>query len=329
VEPLLEVRGLSVEFRSRSRRLPAVRDVSFRIGAGDSLGVLGESGSGKSVTALAIMGLLDRKRTVVRGEILFEGIDLRRIREAKAGSFRGGQIGMVFQDALAALNPVQTVGASIAEVLAYHAKAGRRSARHRAIDLMERVGIPAPAARYGSYPHEMSGGMRQRIMIAMALAAGPKLLIADEPTTSLDVTVQAQIMDLLKGLRAETGMSMLFITHDLGLSMEVADRLAVMYAGRIVEAGPAREVYTHPTHPYTRGLVDSMPRRTKKGQRLKPIPGAPPSLVALPAGCPFHPRCARAIERCTQERPKLREVAVGHESACHLVLLPTKEASAP
>lgn len=314
--PLLEVRQLSVEFHVRGRSLPAVRDVSFTVGQGESLGVLGESGSGKSVTALAVMGLLD-ERAAVRGEVLLDGTNLLAMKEAQRGSYRGGRIAMIFQDALAALNPVQNVGSQIGEVLRYHQGMSRSDARHQAIQLLDRVGIPAAATRYASYPHELSGGMRQRIMIAIALAGKPSLLIADEPTTSLDVTVQAQIMELLQDLRAETGMSLIFITHDLGLSMEVADRIAVMYAGRVVESGPADEVYFRSRHPYTMGLVNSMPRRVEKGDRLLPIPGAPPSLTRVPTGCAFHPRCPRAEAVCVAETPELLAVGADHVSACH------------
>ena len=316
---LIEIRDLSVSFRVRKRTLPIVHDVSLTVGEGESLGVLGESGSGKSVTVLAIMGLLDPKRATVTGEVMLDGVNLLSLRESKRGFYRGGKIGMIFQDALAALNPVQPVGAQIGEVLKYHAGTRSRASRARAIELMERVGIPAAQSRYRSYPHEMSGGMRQRIMIAMALAAKPRLLIADEPTTSLDVTVQAQIMQLLRDLRAETGMSIIFITHDFGLSLEIADRIAIMYAGHIVESGPARDVYRLPEHPYTRGLIESMPRRAHVGQRLTPIAGAPPSPIVMPSGCAFHPRCPYALPVCAQERPLLRELPGGRNAACHLV----------
>jgi oligopeptide transport system ATP-binding protein len=315
---LIEINDLNIAFRMRKREVPVVRDVSFAIDEGESLGVLGESGSGKSVTVLAIMGLLDPKRSTVTGEVMLDGVNLLSLRESKRGGFRGGKIGMIFQDALAALNPVQPVGHQIGEVLKYHTRARPKAMRTRAIELMERVGIPAPESRYRSYAHELSGGMRQRIMIAMALAAGPRLLIADEPTTSLDVTVQAQIMQLLRDLRRETGMSIIFITHDLGLGLEIADRLAIMYAGRIVETGPAREVYRSPSHPYTQGLVESMPRRARVGERLTPIPGAPPAPLVVPAGCSFHPRCPRAIPPCATERPLLRQLADGRDAACHL-----------
>lgn len=314
---LIDVRDLTVEFRSRARASAVVNEVSFAMQAGESLGVLGESGSGKSVTALALMGLLDPKRSSVSGEVLFEGINLLKIREAQRGSFRGGKIGMVFQDALAALNPVQPVGWQIGEVIHYRSGASRRLAKERAIELMQRVGIPAPSLRYRSYPHELSGGMRQRIMIAIALAGNPQLLIADEPTTSLDVTVQAQIMELLRSLREEFGMSVIFITHDMGLGLEISDRLAIMYAGRIVELGPARVAYENPSHPYTRGLIESMPRRAQVGMRLTPISGSPPTPRAMPSGCAFHPRCQFAQDLCREQRPLLRDLGAGRAAACH------------
>ncbi|HZZ96839.1 MAG TPA: ABC transporter ATP-binding protein [Jatrophihabitantaceae bacterium] len=316
-EALLEVRDLSVEFASRHGALKAVRSTSFTMRAGETLAVLGESGSGKSVTAMSIMGLLDPVRSRTSGSITFEGTELVGLSRARRRRFPGRNIAMIFQDALAALNPVQTVGSQISEVLRVHQGASHGAAKAQAIEYMDRVRIPAAAQRYSSYPHQLSGGMRQRVMIAIALALQPKLLIADEPTTALDVTVQAQIMQLLTELRRETGMALLFITHDLGVSAEVADRIAVMYAGRIVETGTAAEVYLHSRHPYTRGLLDSIPRAAQKGQRLTPIVGSPPPLTAIPRGCSFHPRCPRAAEVCTTDRPELREISAAHCSACH------------
>jgi oligopeptide transport system ATP-binding protein len=315
--PLLEVRELSVEFTSRRRQLRAVRETSFSMQPGETLAVLGESGSGKSVTAMSIMGLLDPLRSKTTGSIRFEGTELVGLSRARRRRFPGRHIAMIFQDALAALNPVQTVGSQITEVLRVHHAVSHHDARAQAIEYMDHVRIPAAAQRYSSYPHQLSGGMRQRVMIAIALALQPKLLIADEPTTALDVTVQAQIMQLLTELRRETGMALLFITHDLGVSAEVADRIAVMYAGRIVETGPAADIYLHSRHPYTRGLLDSIPRAAQKGQRLTPIVGSPPPLTNIPRGCSFHPRCPRAVEDCTRTRPELREIVTGHSSACH------------
>jgi oligopeptide transport system ATP-binding protein len=316
-ESLLKVRDLRVDFDVHRSRLAAVRGVDFDLAAGETLAVLGESGSGKSVTAQAVMGLLDPRRAHVRGSIRFEGSELVGSRRAERRRLQGRRIAMIFQDALAALNPVAPVGGQIAEVLRVHERIGKADARRRAIELMDRVRIPAAATRYSSYPHQLSGGMRQRIMIAMALALGPDVLIADEPTTALDVTVQAQIMQLLIQLRADTGMAMLFITHDLSVSAEVADRIAVMYAGRIVETGAAGEVYRDPRHPYTAGLLASVPRAATRGGRLTPIPGGPPSLAALPRGCPFHPRCPLAEDVCRTEDPPLHIPGPGRVSACH------------
>ena len=317
-QPLLDVRDLSVDFNIRKGKLHAVREASFTLSAGETLAVLGESGSGKSVTAMSIMGLLDPKRSTVRGQILLEGVDLVGMKRSQQRHFQGRRIAMIFQDALAALNPVQTVGNQISEVLRVHTSAAAKDAKRQAIDLMDRVRIPAAASRYSSYPHQLSGGMRQRIMIAIALALRPAVLIADEPTTALDVTVQAQIMQLLMELRSETGMALLFITHDLGVSAEVADRIAVMYAGRIVETGPAAQIYLHSRHPYTRGLLKSIPCTAQRGQRLTPIVGSPPPINAVPAGCAFHPRCPSAEAICATTRPELHEITPAHASACHL-----------
>lgn len=315
--PLLDVRDLHVAFTVAGRALPAVRGVSFTLQPGETLAVLGESGSGKSVTAQAVMGLLDRRRTRVTGRIALDGADLLALGRAERRRRQRHRIAMIFQDALAALNPVASVGNQIAEVLRVHRGASRAEARTGAVELMDRVRIPAAGIRYDSYPHQMSGGMRQRIMIAMALALRPQILIADEPTTALDVTVQAQILDLLMQLREDTGMALLFITHDLSVSAEIADRIAVMYAGRIVESGPAVEVYRRSHHPYTLGLLHSVPRAAGRGTRLSPIPGSPPTLSALLAGCSFHPRCPRAAEVCASVDPPVLTVGVGHLSACH------------
>jgi oligopeptide transport system ATP-binding protein len=316
-EPLLATDDLRVDFRLRTRTVQAVRGVSLALAPGETLAVLGESGSGKSVTAQAIMGLLDPKRAAVTGAVRFQGTDLLTVGRRERRRYQGRRIAMVFQDALAALNPVATVGNQIAEALRVHEGMSRSAARDRSVELMNQVRIPAAATRYDSYPHQLSGGMRQRIMIAMALAMQPDVLIADEPTTALDVTVQAQIMELLIKLRDDTGLAMLFITHDLGVSAEIADRIAVMYTGRVVETGPAAEVYGPPRHPYTVGLLNSMPRAAIRGQRLTPIVGNPPSLAALPKGCTFHPRCPLARDICRTEEPVLRQVSDEHASACH------------
>ncbi|RNF92216.1 ABC transporter ATP-binding protein [Streptomyces botrytidirepellens] len=319
---LLDVRDLRVAFRTRDGVAEAVGGVSYAVDAGRTLAVLGESGSGKSVTAQAIMGILDSPPAFVTGgKVFFQGRDLLTLSGEERRRIRGAKMSMIFQDALSALNPVIPVGAQLAEMYQVHRGMSRKDARARAVELMDRVRIPAAAARAGDYPHQFSGGMRQRIMIAMAIALEPELIIADEPTTALDVTVQAQVMDLLAELRREYAMGLILITHDLGVVADVADTIAVMYAGRIVETAPVRELYRRPAHPYTRGLLDSIPRVDQRGGELYAIKGLPPSPLALPAGCPFNPRCPRAREVCRTDRPPLYEVtdagARGRASACH------------
>lgn len=318
--PLLEVDGLSIEFDTAAGTVQPVRDVSYSLLAGESVAILGESGSGKTVASRAVMGLLAPSGRVTAGTVRLQGRDVPLQRNGQRESrVAGRDIAMVFQDALAALNPVFTVGWQIAEVFRVHQKLGRRAARVRTIEAMQRVGIPDAARRFDAYPHEFSGGMRQRVMIAIAIALNPKVLIADEPTTALDVTVQAQIMDLLQDLRRETGLALVLITHDLGVVADVADRLIVMYAGRVVETGPVKEIYRRPAHPYTRGLIESTPRLHGEAERLLQIPGAPPAPSALPNGCSFHPRCPFAADRCQLERPGLDVVGPGRSSACHFV----------
>ncbi|MER0482441.1 ABC transporter ATP-binding protein [Streptomyces sp. Edi2] len=316
--PLLDVRDLRVEFRTRDGVAKAVNGVSYRVAPGQTLAVLGESGSGKSVTAQAVMGILDSPPGFVTGgEIIFQGRDLLTLRKEERRKVRGAKMAMIFQDSLSALNPVLTVGAQLAEMFEVHEGMSRKGARGRAVELMERVGIPAARQRVGDYPHQFSGGMRQRIMIAMAMALGPDLIIADEPTTALDVTVQAQVMDLLAELQRELTMGLILITHDLGVVADVADTIAVMYAGRIVETAPVHQLYRAPAHPYTRGLLDSIPRLDQKGQRLYAIKGLPPNLTAIPPGCPFHPRCPLAQDVCRTDPPPLYEAGPGRASACH------------
>ena len=316
--PLLEVDDLHVEFRTRDGVSKAVNGVSFRLDAGETLAVLGESGSGKSVTAQAIMGILDTPPGYVTGgAIRFQGEDLLRLPESARRGFRGQRIAMVFQDALSALNPVFPVGWQIGEMFRVHQGMPRAQARERAVELMERVRIPAARERVGDFPHQFSGGMRQRIMIAMALALDPEVIIADEPTTALDVTVQAQIMDLLADLQRERNMGLILITHDLGVVADVADRIAVMYAGRIVEQAPVHELYAQPAHPYTKGLLESIPRVDLKGKELVAISGLPPSLLRIPPGCAFHPRCPYVRDVCRVEVPPLYDVGPGRGSACH------------
>ncbi len=317
-ELLLDVRDLQVEFRLREGVAKAINGVSFDLREGETLAILGESGSGKSVTAQAIMGILDTPPGFVTGgEVLFRGTDLLKLPEKEQQAIRGAGIAMIFQDALSALNPVFPVGWQIAEMFRTHQGMNRSDAQAKAIRLMERVRIPAAKERVRAYPHQFSGGMRQRIMIAMAIALDPAVLIADEPTTALDVTVQAQIMDLLKELQQESGMGLILITHDLGVVASVADRIAVMYSGRIVETSGVHGVYARPAHPYTKGLLESIPRLDMKGQTLRAIGGLPPNLLAIPPGCPFNPRCRYAIDICTRVNPPLEPIAAGRAAACH------------
>ncbi len=316
---LLDVRDLHVEFRTRDGLAKAINGVSFDLREGETLSILGESGSGKSVTAQAVMGILDTPPGFITGgEVRYCGTDLLKLPEKDLQEVRGAQIAMIFQDALSSLNPVFPVGWQIAEMMRIHWKMNKADALARAIRLMERVNIPGAAQRVNAYPHQFSGGMRQRIMIAMAIALDPAVLIADEPTTALDVTVQAQIMNLLKELQDERQMGLILITHDLGVVADVSDRIAVMYAGRLVETGDVFELYAKPAHPYTKGLLDSIPRLDQKGQTLAAIGGLPPNLLKIPPGCPFNPRCKYAQDVCRKGAPPaLLEVAPGRFSACH------------
>jgi oligopeptide transport system ATP-binding protein len=324
--PLLEVDDLHVEFRTRAGVVNAVNGISYTLGSGETLAILGESGSGKSVSAQAIMGILDTPPAqITGGSIWFEGRNLLELSAEEQRKVRGPGISMIFQDALSALNPVYSVGYQIGEMFRAHRGMSKQDAKKRAVELMDRVRIPAAAQRVGDYPHQFSGGMRQRVMIAMAIALDPRILIADEPTTALDVTVQAQVMDLLTDLQEETGMGLVLITHDLGVVNEVADQVAVMYAGRIVERGTVDDVFGDPAHPYTEGLMTSVPQVEAKGGRLQPITGQPPNLASIPSGCPFHPRCPRRRigadaapgRDCAVDRPPLRLVVPGREAACH------------
>ncbi len=323
--PLLEVRDLHVEFHTRDGVAKAVNGVSYSVNAGETLAVLGESGSGKSVTAQAVMGILDMPPgKIPSGEILFQGTDLLKLPAEEFRKVRGQKIAMIFQDALSSLNPVHTVGAQLGEMFRVHRGMSKKDATAKAIELMDRVKIPAAKARVGDYPHQFSGGMRQRIMIAMAMALEPDLIIADEPTTALDVTVQAQVMDLLAELQREMNMGLILITHDLGVVADVADKIAVMYGGRIVENAPVHEIYKNPAHPYTRGLLDSIPRLDQKGQELYAIKGLPPNLLNIPSGCAFNPRCPKAQDICRTDVPVLHQVTAqdgtelsGRTSACH------------
>ncbi|WP_377274123.1 ABC transporter ATP-binding protein [Peterkaempfera sp. SMS 1(5)a] len=323
--PLLEVRDLHVEFRTREGVAKAVNGVNYSVRAGETLAILGESGSGKSVSSQAVMGILDSPPGFVTdGQILFQGQDLLKLSEKERRRIRGARMAMIFQDALSSLNPVLTVGYQLGEMFRVHQGMSRRDAKAKAIELMDRVRIPAARERVNDYPHQFSGGMRQRIMIAMALALEPDLIIADEPTTALDVTVQAQVMDLLADLQREFHMGLILITHDLGVVADVADKIAVMYAGRIVETAPVHELYKQPAHPYTKGLLQSIPRLDQKGEELYAIKGLPPSLLHIPPGCAFNPRCPQARDICRVEVPPLYAVteqdgteSVGRGSACH------------
>ena len=302
---LLSVRDLEIVFRIDGQDVPVVRDLSFDIEAGETLGIVGESGCGKSITALSLLGLVPNPPgRISKGQILFEGEDLTQAGEARLNAVRGNDISMVFQEPMTSLNPVFTVGTQIVENLALHRKASRRAAHDRAVELMRLVGIPSPEKRFHSYPHELSGGMRQRVLIAMALTCDPSLLIADEPTTALDVTIQAQILDLIVKLRDQFGMAVMFITHDLGVVAEICDEVAVMYGGQIVEAGPVGQVLAAPGHPYTRALMACIPRLgMDRSEKLNSIPGIVPSPKAWPQGCRFANRCASVRERCRKQQP--------------------------
>ncbi|GGK61410.1 dipeptide/oligopeptide/nickel ABC transporter permease/ATP-binding protein [Streptomyces flaveus] len=313
----LAVDGLSVSVRTPAGSLPVVRGVSFGVRSGETLALLGESGCGKSMTAHAVAGLLDPAAEVVGGQARLEGEDLLALGARARRRLAGPGLAIVFQDALSALNPVHTVGAQLAEPFRIHERMSRRAARAKAVELMERVGIPEARSRADAYPHQFSGGMRQRLLIAMAVALRPKVLLADEPTTALDVTVQAQIMDLLRELRSEQQMALVLITHDLGLVAEHADRVAVMYAGTVVETGPVAEVFGKPNHPYTRGLLDSVPAEQHKGSRLSSIPGGPPDPRSVPSGCAFRTRCPMARDLCATQRPQLAETGTDRAAACH------------
>ena len=312
---LLEVRNLRTSFAVEGGELIAVDGVNLALEAGRTLCIVGESGCGKSVTALSIMGLVAAPGRV-SGEILFDGVDLAKVPPATMRELRGDRLSMIFQEPMTSLNPAFTVGEQIAEVLLRHRALSREEARTRTIDLLRQVHVPSPELRFDDYPHRLSGGMRQRVMIAMALACGPKLLIADEPTTALDVTIQAQILDLMRALREETGTAIILITHDLGVVAELADEVAVMYAGRIVERASVAKLFAEPQHPYTVGLLGSIPRLDLEQEQLPAIEGLVPNPLDRIGGCRFHPRCPFAIDRCRAEAPPLLALGDGHVSAC-------------
>ena len=315
--PLLEVRHLRVEFPTRRGTLVALDDVSFTISAGEVLGVVGESGAGKSMTGAAIIGLLEPPGHIAAGEILLDGRRIDNLRYEDMRRIRGKDIGAIFQDPLTTLNPLYTVGRQLAETMTTHLPITPAEARKRAIGWLDLVGIPAAAQRIDSYPHEFSGGMRQRVVIALALCAEPRLIVADEPTTALDVSIQAQIIALLKSLAREKGTAMMLVTHDMGVIAETADRVAVMYAGRIAEIGPVRNVVKQASHPYTVGLMGSIPPLDRRVERLAQIDGAMPRLSAIPQGCAYNPRCPKVFARCTQDRPELLP-AGATQAACWL-----------
>ena len=315
--PLLEVRHLRVEFPTRRGTLVALDDISFDIAPGEILGVVGESGAGKSLTGSAIIGLLDPPGRVASGEILFDGRRIDNLPYEEMRKVRGRQIGAIFQDPLTSLNPLYTVGRQLVETIQTHLPVNATEARQRAIRLLQETGIPAAEARIDQYPHQFSGGMRQRVVIALALAAEPKLIVADEPTTALDVSIQAQIISLLKRLCKEHGAAVMLVTHDMGVIAETCDRVAVMYAGRIAEIGPVHDVIHSPAHPYTVGLMGSIPAMDDDRERLLQIDGAMPRLTAIPAGCAFNPRCPRAYDRCRVERPDLIDAGTTR-AACWL-----------
>ncbi len=316
--PLLEVRDLQVEFRTRDGVAHAINGASFLVREGETLGILGESGCGKSVTAQAIMGILDSPPAHIGGgEVLLRGVDLLKLDDKVRRSVRAERVAMVFQDALSALNPVFNIGWQLGELFRKHRGYSKSDARKEAVQLLDLVGIPDPENRVSDFPHQFSGGMRQRVMIAMALALDPDVLIADEPTTALDVTVQAQIMQLLADLQKERDMGLILITHDMGVVADVADKICIMYAGRIVERADVNSIYKNPAHPYTKALLESIPRVDMKGTELASISGLPPTLTKLPSGCSFNPRCAYVKDRCTHDEPPLYEVDGDRRSACH------------
>jgi oligopeptide transport system ATP-binding protein len=322
-EPLLRVEGLRTIFHSGKQIVRAVNGVSFSVEKGETLGIVGESGSGKSVTVLSLLRLIPSPPgQIVGGRVWFQGKDLLQLDRDGIRRVRGKEIAMIFQDPMTSLNPVLTIGRHLVEPLQLHLGLDREAARQRAVELLTMVGIPDAANRLNDYPHQFSGGMRQRVMIALGLACNPQLLIADEPTTALDVTVQAQIIDLVKRLRDEIGMSVIWITHDLGVVAGLADRIIVMYAGTIVETAPVDELYTNPRHPYTAGLLRAVPRIDTAGKkRLESIPGRPPDLANPPRGCPFGPRCAYRAERCLEEMPSLKPAGADHYSTCWIDLI--------
>lgn len=316
-EKLLEVKNLKTYFYTESGVAQAVDSVDFEIYPGETLGVVGESGCGKSVTSLSIMRLIpEPPGKIVEGEIFFKGQDLIKLNEKEMRDIRGNEISMIFQEPMTSLNPVFTIGDQISETIILHKKVSKKEAMRQSVEMLQKVGIPLPEQRVHEYPHQLSGGMRQRVMIAMALSCNPELLIADEPTTALDVTIQAQILDLMNGLKSNLDMSIMMITHDLGVIAEVCDRVAVMYAGKVVEYTDVKTLFNNPRHPYTWGLMNSIPRLEEEVERLTAIPGIVPSALNFPEGCRYNTRCPMAQERCFKEEPALTEVEDGHQARC-------------
>lgn len=318
MEKLLDIKNLTVRFGSGKNQTTVIEDMSFFLCKGETLGVVGESGSGKSVTSLAVMGLHPSNQTTISGSIRFLDTDLLALSEKEMQSVRGNKIAMIFQEPMTSLNPIQTCGSQIMEPLLLHKKIDKKSAQQRALELLHLCGIPAPEQRFHEYPHQMSGGMRQRIMIAIALACSPMLLIADEPTTALDVTVQAQILELMKELKRKIGMSILLITHDLGVVAESCNRVVIMYAGQIVESAPVSRLFQAPLHPYAQGLIGAIPKMNEKKDSLPAIEGMVPDADKMPQGCRFHPRCPKAVEKCRQEAPPLLQVEEDRQVRCFL-----------
>ncbi|WP_082235120.1 ABC transporter ATP-binding protein [Halobacillus massiliensis] len=315
---LLNVQNLVTSFRTSSGKVQAVRDISFSVSRGETLCIVGESGCGKSITSLSVMGLLPNNGEITSGSIQFNEQELTIKSEEQLRRIRGNEISMIFQEPMTALNPVFTIGFQLMEPLKIHTNLSSAQAKEKAVHLLDQVGIPDPGKKISQYPHELSGGMRQRVMIAMALACSPSLLIADEPTTALDVTIQAQILELLDDLKNEYGMGMVMVTHDMGVVAEVADRIMVMYAGKVVETGTVEEIFNNPSHPYTRGLLASVPDIDDTSQKLKAIPGSLPGLNEVIPGCRFHPRCEFATEKCIQDEPPNFKITSNHQSKCWL-----------
>lgn len=325
MQPVIEIKDLKVYFDTPHGPAKAVDGVSYSVNAGKTLGVVGESGCGKTISSLAILRLIPPSGRIAGGQVIFENRDLLAISDEELRRVRGAKIAMIFQEPMTALNPVFTIGNQVAEAVRLHRGASHKEAWDRATEMLKKVGIPSPEKRVGEYPHQLSGGMRQRAMIAMALSCDPKLLIADEPTTALDVTIQAQILELMVDLKAQTGASVILITHDLGVVAQTCEDVVVMYAGKVVEAAPVRSIFSSPAHPYTQGLLESVASRKRgRGERLMEIKGSVPSLSAMPSGCPFHPRCPKVMDVCRELTPALSPIPSGSSAACWLYESPVK-----